>query len=245
MLTGPGALRCAGPGRLSSPGRRGCRPARTPADGTAGRTRRPAWQRCRPRPRDRRAAPVRTPRCRPRPRRGSPTPAPRRRPGRARAPRRRSPSRAGGPGPARRAAGPAVTVSGRAPRQRAGGHRHGAEGVEELADRRAVRGHVDVQPVHRAEHVPSVDLGDLDDLGAVRHGQVDRLAGQLTQPLERGPGQLGQVAQPVVADGERREDRARRESPRSGPAAPACCAPAPAAGGTSWSGPGRSRRPGR
>ena len=95
--------------------------------------------------------------------------------------------------------------------ERAGRRRHRAERVEQLADRRAVRGHVDVQPVHRAEDVPAVDLGDLQDLLAVGDGQVDRLAGQLAQALHRGPGQVGQVAEPVVPHREGREHGAGPE----------------------------------
>src|SRR4051794_10436092 len=60
-----------------------------------------------------------------------------------------------------------------------GRHGEAAPRVEDLAERRAVRWHVQPGPVAAAEQVARVDLRDLDDPGAATDAQVHRLAGLL------------------------------------------------------------------
>ena len=116
------------------------------------------------------------------------------------------------------------------------------EGVEHLAQRRAVRGHVDADPVRGADQVAAVDLVDLDERAAARHGEVHRLPRQLRQVLHRRAGQLrrGRAARWA---GRRAGRTARRAGTRRpGRGAPAGCARAPAAAGRWWTSPGRARR---
>jgi hypothetical protein len=77
-----------------------------------------------------------------------------------------------------------------------------------------VRRHGHVQPVGEPEQIAGVDLGDLHDLVAARHGEVDRLPGSLADLVERRLRDVEQVLRGVVLGGVDGEQRAGAEQAR-------------------------------
>ena len=132
-----------------------------------------------------------------------------------------------------------------APLEPAGRDGQHVEGVEHLAERRAVRGYVDLVPVARRQQEGRLDLGDVHDVLAAAHAEVDGLAGLLADGLQDRPGQAGDLRPRVVQRGVQREQRTG-DVPAGGVALDELGAlqRAPAVA-RSWSGPGRSRRSAR
>ena len=60
-----------------------------------------------------------------------------------------------------------------------------------------MRRHLDIDPVRGAEDEGRIDLCDLDDAGGAGNGEVDRLTGLFTQPLQSGIGGGHQSFNPV------------------------------------------------
>ena len=101
-----------------------------------------------------------------------------------------------------------MIVAGRVLAQRLARNRRPAEGHEHLADGGAVIVDRAPEPLPGAEEVAAVDLGDVLDAVARRDREVDRLAAGLGQRVERGPGQLDDVALEHAALGHAQDRRA-------------------------------------
>ncbi len=97
--------------------------------------------------------------------------------------------------------------AGRAALEPAGRDGQHVEGVEHLAQRRAVRGYVDLVPVARRQQERRLDLGDVHDVLAATYPEVDGLAGLLADGLQDRPGQPGDLRPGVVQRGVQREQR--------------------------------------
>src|SRR4029079_13672712 len=87
----------------------------------------------------------------------------------------------------------------------------GPERVEDLAERRAVRGDTAADPVRRAEEVPAVAVVAELDGGERRDADVDRLPARLREPVERLRGALDQLSVTRLATGVPLQARARHE----------------------------------
>ena len=90
----------------------------------------------------------------------------------------------------------------RQPRQPPGGQLGRAEGEEDLAVGGAVVVDAAPDPLAGAEEVAAVDLGEVVDAVGGGDREVDRLAARLGDRLERGVGELDEVALDAAAMGE-------------------------------------------
>ncbi len=83
----------------------------------------------------------------------------------------------------------------------------GAEGQEDLADRRRLVGDAAPDPVRRPDEVAAVHLAQVLDAERRRHGQVDRLGARVGQAPQRVGAELGQVAVADAAAGQAHHHR--------------------------------------
>ncbi len=115
----------------------------------------------------------------------------------------------------------------------------GAPGEVDLADHRGVQGHGPPHPARRAEVVAGVALVERLGCGPGADAEVDRLARELGEAIERGAGERDEVV--VRATPARRRRAPARGAPRRARrAARARCAPAPRRDARSCSSAARS-----